>query len=481
MKYIKNYILFTSFTVILVVIIMSVLSLFPPFNVYNVRLKQTNIYSSIVSDSLIRETFGLRYISQGDTLEYADLFLEDTTLVDVIPSKAVVEAVIEPSPKDSSTHIAIAKKIDVTTPILEDYSEGKYLTARLREKLASDSVGSVRIAFMGDSFIEGDILTMDLREMLQTNFSGGGIGYMPITSPVAKYRPTVTHAYSRDWSSNCIIQTKKKDRRYTLSGYEYIPSEGSWVSYETTSFRKHAAAINQATLLFMNPDSARITITINGGETRVIEPDSCSRMQQITINEPIDKIKYSFENCDNLIVYGAILDNVTDTGSKVRLDNYSIRGNSGTLMTRIDKELTAQYDSITQYSLIVIQYGLNVSGQDNYSYAKYGNQLLNVVNRLKECYPNCAIALLGVGDRCNLHDGVAVTMPSIVALDNIQRQVAQSSGVLYYSTLQAMQSMGGMGMFVENRWASKDYTHINAIGGKMIAEKLYTAITNDNQ
>ena len=35
----------------------------------------------------------------------------------------------------------------------------------------------VRIAFFGDSFVEGDILTADLREKLQLAYGGGGTGF----------------------------------------------------------------------------------------------------------------------------------------------------------------------------------------------------------------------------------------------------------------------------------------------------------------
>lgn len=52
----------------------------------------------------------------------------------------------------------------------------------------------VRIAYFGDSFIEADILTGDLREMLQKRFGGCGVGYVPITTQIAGFRPTVHHS-----------------------------------------------------------------------------------------------------------------------------------------------------------------------------------------------------------------------------------------------------------------------------------------------
>ena len=41
----------------------------------------------------------------------------------------------------------------------------------------------VRIAFFGDSFVEGDILTADLREKLQLAYGGGGTGFAPTSRP----------------------------------------------------------------------------------------------------------------------------------------------------------------------------------------------------------------------------------------------------------------------------------------------------------
>ncbi|MFI3323977.1 MAG: hypothetical protein SNI45_06595 [Rikenellaceae bacterium] len=449
----KNYILFTPFTALLVVVILSVLSLLPPFNFYNIRLKQANIYSGVVSDSLIRELFGLRYISLDDSTSFENLAYIDSLIT--LPDTCIT----------------------TSAPTLwEDYSPEKQYSTRFREKLMDESGERVRIAFMGDSFIEGDILTMDLREMLQARFTGGGVGFVPITSQVAAYRGTIKHTFSRDWRSACITQ-QREEQRYLLSGYEFYPEEGSWVEYERRLFREHAKQINSATLLYRSNSNARVSISINGNPAEIYECKASDKLQRITIEQPITTIRYSFESSEGMVLYGTLLDYIEPNGSKVSLDNYAIRGNSGIHMNHIDPTLAAQFDRIAPLSLIVVQYGVNVSGQENYSYAKYGNHLFNLIKHLKECYPDCAIAIMGVSDRCTLQGSEAVTMPTIVALDNIERQVAQSAGVIYFSTLQTMCEMGGMGEFVKNGWANKDYTHINTLGGMKVAERLYIAIT----
>ena len=51
----------------------------------------------------------------------------------------------------------------------------------------------VRIAVLGDSFIEGDILTADLREKLQQAYGGGGAGVGPSAWPQTPRRRPLTN------------------------------------------------------------------------------------------------------------------------------------------------------------------------------------------------------------------------------------------------------------------------------------------------
>ncbi len=61
----------------------------------------------------------------------------------------------------------------------------------------------VRIAYFGDSFIEADILTADLREMLQQKYGGCGVGFVTITSMTSGFRPAVPSFLQRMAESFC--------------------------------------------------------------------------------------------------------------------------------------------------------------------------------------------------------------------------------------------------------------------------------------
>lgn len=79
--------------------------------------------------------------------------------------------------------------------LFEDYSGNESGLNHLCNALSNSENSPVRIAFLGDSFIEADILTQDIREELQSHFGGRGVGYVPMTSMTAGFRRTVIHQF----------------------------------------------------------------------------------------------------------------------------------------------------------------------------------------------------------------------------------------------------------------------------------------------
>ncbi|MDR1879867.1 MAG: hypothetical protein LBQ78_02930, partial [Tannerellaceae bacterium] len=63
---------------------------------------------------------------------------------------------------------------------IEDYSAGHTGLERFFAALnrRGEMERPVRIAFMGDSFIEGDIVVADFRDALQKQFGGHGVGFV---------------------------------------------------------------------------------------------------------------------------------------------------------------------------------------------------------------------------------------------------------------------------------------------------------------
>ena len=105
---------------------------------------------------------------------------------------------------------------------IEDYSVGhiglKLFFAALGNSREADR--PVRVAFLGDSFIEGDIVVADFRSGMQEQFGGHGVGFVPITSVAAQFRPTIEQK-AEGWTT-WSMQTDHH-HRYTLSGMTFEP------------------------------------------------------------------------------------------------------------------------------------------------------------------------------------------------------------------------------------------------------------------
>ena len=92
------------------------------------------------------------------------------------PAEADADSLLPPPPRVKPAFVDSCPP-DMTC--IEDYgdSSGRGMAAFYRA-LDEASRRPVRIAYFGDSFIEGDILTADLRALLQTRYGGCGVGYV---------------------------------------------------------------------------------------------------------------------------------------------------------------------------------------------------------------------------------------------------------------------------------------------------------------
>ena len=125
----------------------------------------------------------------------ADPTLTDTFAADSLEAhrRAVAEA-------DFS---ALLPADTLITPVEEFFEgEGPSPLQRLYDKLL-DGSQPVRIAFMGDSFVEGDILTADLREMLQETFAEASGSYPQPRHSRDSGRPSRPHPRGGPHTTSC--------------------------------------------------------------------------------------------------------------------------------------------------------------------------------------------------------------------------------------------------------------------------------------
>ena len=453
----------------------------PPQSIGGVRLRRANILSDILP---------FDDAAAAEPAAEPALFDEEDFHVDMAAVAERIEADTAPRevqttyewlvPRDSlrggRPRPDSARLVPVTVPI-EDYSDSGLIRAFCDTLL--NARRPVRIAFLGDSFVEGDILTADLRERLQTAFGerpGGGAGFAPMASPLTAFRRTVK-TQSKGWTAYNIMQRKAAPERlrgnFYVSGWVCQPSAGAWTRWESTDFRKLLDSCDGARILFLSPGDSRVEVTLNDTERREFAVAGDASVRQIAVSAPhIRSLTFKvLSGTEGFIGYGAIFE-----GGGVVVDNYSVRSNNGQAMFWTNPSVNAQINALAGYDLVILQYGLNIMQSGVKNYTNYAAQIEKMVAFVRRCFPGAAVLVLGVSDRSVKTDAGFEPMDAIPYMLDYQRGAARNTGAAFWPTCDAMRAQGGMEGFVQNGWAGKDFTHINYAGGRRVAWALFDAL-----
>ena len=355
---------------------------------------------------------------------------------------------------------------------IEDYDTS---AVSALDRLGSKLLGGrpVRIAFMGDSFIEGDIITSDLRKMMQATFGGSGVGFIPADIPFKIYNKSVTRL-SSGWQSYSIMKQKSVPERirdkFLISGYMACGGPGAGTVWEDKTENPGA---DQAVIYLYSLTDSKVSVTVNGTDTCSFRIPADGLLHSVELQAAADKVSIEVLSGET-ICYGVRI--ATCTG--VCIDNFSVRSNNGQAIFGASAMLNRQLDELVDYDMVILQYGLNILQDGKTSYIKYAQQLGDIVTYIRKCFPDAAVLVMGVSDRWIKDQGAEEFRPleSASILTEAQRKVAEKTGVCFWNTYKAMESLGGMSGFVENGWVSADHTHINYRGGRAFASKMYDAM-----
>ena len=463
--------------IVLVAVLVAV-SFIPPQSVGSVKLRRANILSDILA---------FDDAAASEPASEPALFDEEEFRIDMAAVAERIEADTTPREVQTTYEWLLAQdtarreritpdsaRFVATSVPIEDFSDSGRIRAFCDTLL--NALRPVRIAFLGDSFVEGDILTADLRERLQTAYSGGGTGFAPMASPLTAFRRTVK-TQSKGWTAYNIMQRKAAPERlrenFYVSGWVCQPTAGASTRWESTDYRKRLDSCTTARILFLSPNDSRVEVTLNDTLRREFDITGDAAVRQIEISAPhIRSLAFKvLSGTEGFIGYGAVFE-----GGGVVVDNYSVRSNNGQAMFWTNPSVNAQINALAGYDLVILQYGLNIMQAGVKSYTNYAAQIEKMVAFVRSCFPGAAVLVLGVSDRSTKTDAGFEPMDAIPYMLDFQRGAARNTGAAFWPTCDAMRAQGGMEQFVKNGWAGKDYTHINYAGGRRVAWALFDAL-----
>lgn len=447
------------------VIIVAVVSLLPLSKWTGGRIKDFSLVSDILKEVGIME--GTPSYNQ----EEIDPALLEAQQESDGASTAAVQAPAPGEPID--TIISPVKPSRVGDLVrIEDYTTLGTGLANLKGALAKG--GMTRVAVVGDSYIEGDIFTQDLRELFQSQYGGEGVGYVNMHSDFPGFRRSVKQSGS-GWKT--FTANKKIDRKYVSLSEQYSVPKGTAESvYKGTSAFAHTASWSCSRFLFISPEDITISVKTNDTEWEERNIAGSPAVQCVEIARTVSEFGVK-TSATSLIGLGVWL----DSNVGVSVDCMSSRGFSGITLTKVNSELTREMSEFIGYDLIILEFGINAMSAQQKNYSVYCSRMVDVINHVRQCYPNADILLMGVGDRGEKRGSQVRSMATAEAMVSAQRDASRRAHCLFWDTREAM---GGEDAVVE--WSSaglinKDYIHLTHKGGARLARELFNAIQTDLQ
>ena len=447
------------------VIIVAVVSLLPLSKWTGGRIKDFSLVSDILKEVGIME----------GTPSYNQEEIDPALLEAQQESEGTATAAVQaPAPGEPiDTIISPVKPSRVGDLVrIEDYTTLGTGLANLKGSLAEG--GMTRVAVVGDSYIEGDIFTQDLRELFQSEYGGEGVGYVNMHSDFPGFRRSVKQSGS-GWKT--FTANKKIDRKYVSLSEQYSVPKGTAESvYKGTSASAHISSWSHSRFLFISPEDITISVKTNDTEWEERNIAGSPAVQCVEIARAVSEFGVK-TSATSLIGLGVWLDG--NVG--VSVDCMSSRGFSGVTLTKVNSELTREMSEFIGYDLIILEFGINAMSAQQKNYSVYCSRMVDVINHVRQCYPNADILLMGVGDRGEKRGSQVRSMATAEAMVSAQRDAARRAHCLFWDTREAM---GGEDAVVE--WSSaglinKDYIHLTHKGGARLARELFNAIQTDLQ
>ncbi len=453
MEKMKNYITRPIYILLLTVAFLSLFYLLPPeFEIFGVSLKRVEIFSDLLKEPEENDSDEIDNLFDDDSLSFFE------TENDVLYASFPLPFLGENPPRNSG------KTLGKNVPLQGNVKQLK----NFFDALAKAKKQKIRIAHFGDSIIEGDLVTSQIREELQKKFGGKGVGFLPITSQDVSFRQSMKLAFSNNWKSYAVFTSNPKHYPVGINGEVFIPQGKAWVEYKTMPYFRRQKDFSEAYLFSTQDKKTTITFYADSKKGTVSIPKRNDVLKtKIPIKKNTKKLKLEIPGNSGKY-YGVSV----ESGNGIYVDNYALRGNSGVALKNIPVSQLKKFAKHLDYKLIILQFGVNALSNRSRDYAWYENEMLDVISNLKKAFPKAGIIIIGVHDKSKKKGSKFITDPGIPKLLKTQAKIAKKAKVAFWNLNKAMGGKNSMPKWVKANppMAFMDYTHFNDVGAKRVAE-----------
>lgn len=332
-----------------------------------------------------------------------------------------------------------------------------------------------RILHYGDSPTTADMITSDVRTLLQGRFGDAGHGFCLIAKPWAWYSHNGVDFSSSGWESDPATQASLKDGYYGLGAVSFRGAAGA-----SAMIRIHGGAHDVLEASYLRqPGGGTFTLEADGQLLGAVDtkwPSVEPGFALFTI--PPEAQRFTIRSSSGYVrLFGVRFEK--DTTGIV----YNSLGVNGAYLSVLAKMIDEQHwtDQLRHHrpDLLIINYGTNESVYPGYVNLALEKEMKQVVKRIRTALPQASILIMSPMDRGQREAGGEIgTVPVMPRLVALQQRIAAETGCAYFNTFQAMGGPGTMGKWfmAEPPLVGGDFIHPRPGGAKIVGNLLYRAL-----
>lgn len=343
---------------------------------------------------------------------------------------------------------------------------------------ARDNEKIYRVMHYGDSQIEMDRITSVLRQRMQEVFGGSGPNMISAVKRISSI--SLSQGYSGNLIRFALVSDstshKASHNRYGPMTQFCQTSGQSTVSFSTTknsqAYSKVKDISRVSILLGNNSEGFTASVKADNIQGEVKKLSAKTGVTLLTWDFPANIQKGSITMTGNAEIYGIMLDG--DYG--VAVDNNALRGCSGTIFTRINKQLMDDSFKAIDTRMIILQFGGNrmpmISGTKNI--VSYVEELEQQVKYFQEVAPQATLLFIGPADMGKSYNGKIGTWKGLPELNDSIKAMALRNEVAYWDMFNVMGGEGSMAQYVRHNppLGSPDHIHFTFLGAQEIGNGL---------
>lgn len=342
----------------------------------------------------------------------------------------------------------------VPTVRVDSTTDSRVFLSAFYATLAEASTRAIRVVHYGDSQIEEDRITTEIRKHLQARYGGAGVGLMPLAQ---------------------TIPNRSVKQQLFMSGRRVAALQGPrrYMVYALRQDQRQDGLYGPMGQVCWMADSL-----VRGSEeiTTVCTPTDGAPYTRWRVLADTSVHYTHHGDTMHLQGRGAVYGLSQESNTGVIVDNIPMRGCLGLVFTKIDAGQLSRFYSEANVHLIIMQFGGNAIPFNEHPGTIQGivKGLRDQVRYIKACAPEASILFVGPSDMLTQIDGEWQTYPMVPYMDRLLRKMALEEEIAYFSLYRWMGGSGSMLRWQEVGLATSDGVHFLRSGarkaGNAIAE-----------